>query len=64
MDPTWNNADRNKQIALQEYFTDAFKEIETSEVYKFLSTFVPTHKKKKLYASLVLKTLHMQLYHP
>ena len=61
MDPTWNNADRNKQIALQEYFTDAFKEIETSDVCKFLSTFAPTHKKKKLYALLVPKTLHIKL---
>ena len=47
---------------MQEYFTGAFKEIETSGDYKFLSTFVPTHKKKKVYASWV-KTLHMQLYH-
>ena len=37
--------------------------METSRDYKFLSTFVPTHKKKRLYASLVMKTLHMQLYH-
>ena len=63
LDPTWNNADSTEQIALQEYFTGAFKEIDTSGDYKFLSTFVPTHKKKKLYASLVLKTLHIQLYH-
>ena len=63
LNPTWNNADSKEQIALQEYFTGAFKEIDTSGDYKLLSTFVRTHKKKKLYASLVLKTLHIQLNH-
>ena len=38
------------------------KEIEMSEDYQFLSTFASNHK-KKLYASLVLKNLHMQLHH-
>ena len=34
------------QIALQEHFTGSFKEIEKSRNYKFLSTFMPTHKKE------------------
>ena len=34
------------QIALQEHFTGSFKEIEKSRNYKFLSTFVPTHKEE------------------
>ena len=48
---------------MQEYFTGAFREIETSGGYKSPSPFVTTHQKKKLYASLVLKNLHIQLYH-
>ena len=63
MDPIWNNANSTEQIALQEYFTGAFKEIKTSGDCKFLSTLIPTHKKKKLYGSLVLKTLHIQVYY-
>ena len=63
LDRTWYNTDSTKQIDLQEYLTGTFKEMEKSGDYKFLSTFTPTHKKKKLHASLVLNILHIQLYH-
>ena len=58
-DPVWKNA---LQIALQDYFIAAFKEVEPTEKYKFSSIYVPRHKKKKLYALLVFKTLKTQLY--
>ena len=49
LDRTWNNANSTEQIPLQEYFAGAFKEIETSGDYKFLSTFVTTHKKEAVF---------------
>ena len=58
-DPVWKTA---LQIALQDYFIAAFKEVEPTEKYKFSSIYVPRHKKKKLYALLVFKTLKTQLY--
>ena len=57
----WNNSDSTEQIALQKYFTGALKEIEISVDYKFLSTFAPTNKKKKLYAYFS-RLIHIQLY--
>ena len=50
------------QIALQDYFTAVFKEVEPNEKYRFLSIYVTYHKKKKVYASLVFKTLKILLY--
>ena len=49
------------QIALQDYFTAVFKEVEPNEKYRFLSIYVTYHK-KKVYASLVFKTLKILLY--
>ena len=46
--PVWKTRDSSKQIPLQDYFTATF-----NEVYI---------KKKKLQASLVFKTLKIQLY--
>ena len=60
--PLWKARDSSEQIPLQDYFTAAFNEVEPSEKYKFLSIYVPCHKNKKLYASLVFKTLKIQLY--
>ena len=60
--PVWKTRDSSEQIPLQDYFTAAFNEVEPTEKYKFLSIYVPYHKKKKLYASLVFKTLKIQLY--
>ena len=61
-DPAWKTGYSSEQIALQEYFTAAFKEVEPTEKCKFLSIYVPCHKKKKVYTSLVFKTLKIQLY--
>ena len=60
--PVWKTRDSSEQIPLQDYFTAAFNQVEPTEKYKFLSIYVPYHKKKKLYASLVFKTLKTQLY--
>ena len=43
-------------------FTAAFSEVEPTEKHKSLSIYVPCHKKKKLYAWMVFKTLKIQLY--
>ena len=56
------NWELKQEIALLDYFTAAFKEVEPTENYKFLWLDGPCHKKKKLYASLVFKTLKIQLY--
>ena len=61
-DPAWKTADSSKQIAFQEPFTAEFKEVEPIEKKFFLSIYVPCHKKKKLYVSLVFKSLKIQLY--
>ena len=45
----------------QKIILQAFNEVEPTEKYKFLSIYVPCPK-KKLYASLVFKTLKIQLY--
>ena len=60
--PAWKTRYLSEQIPLQDYFTVVFNEAEPTEKYKFLSIYVPCHKKKKLYASLVFKTLKIQLY--
>ena len=39
-DSTWNNLDSIEQIALQQYSTGAFKEIEKRGDYRFQSTVV------------------------
>ena len=36
-DPAWKTGDSRDQIALQEYFTAAFNEVEATKKYKFLS---------------------------
>ena len=59
-DPVWKTGDSSEQIALQDYFAAASKEVEPTEKYKFLSIYVPCHK--KIYASIVFKTLKIQLY--
>ena len=61
-DPVWKTGDSSEKIALQNYFAAASKEVEPTEKYKFLSIYVPCHKKKKLYASIVFKTLKIQVY--
>ena len=61
-DPAWKTGNSSKQIAVQEYFTAAFKEVEPTEKYKFLWIYVPCYKKKKVYTSLVFKALKIQLY--
>ena len=38
-DPAWINGDSSKQTALQEYFTAAFKEVEPTERFRFLSIY-------------------------
>ena len=60
--PVWKTRDSCEQIPLQDYFTAAFNQVEPTEKYKFLSIYEPCHKKKKLYASFVFKTLKTQLY--
>ena len=60
--PVWKIRDSCEQIPLQDYFTAAFNQVEPTEKYKFLSIYEPCHKKKKLYASFVFKTLKIQLY--
>ena len=47
-DPAWKTGDSRDQIALQEYFTAPFNEVGATKKYKFLSIYVPCHKKKKL----------------
>ena len=47
-DPAWKTGDSRDQIALQEYFTATFNEAEATKKYKFLSIYVPSHKKKEL----------------
>ena len=49
-DPVWKTGDSSEKIALKNYFAAASKEVE------------PTEKKKKLYASIVFKTLKIQVY--
>ena len=61
-DSVWKTGDSSEHITLQDCFTAAFEEVEQTEKYKFLSIYVPCHKKKKLHASLVFKTLNIQLY--
>ena len=63
LDPAWKTGDSSEQITVQEYFTVAFKDIDQTKAKKFLSIHVPEHKMKKLYASLVLRTLTIQLHH-
>ena len=58
--PVWKTGDSG-QIALQICFTAVFKEVEPIEKYKSLSMYVPCHKKRKLYASLVFEALKIQL---
>ena len=57
--PVWKTGDSG-QIALQICFTAVFKEVEPIEKYKSLSIYLPCHKKKKLYASLVFEALKIQ----
>ena len=59
--PVWITGDSSGQIALQIYFTAMFKKLEPIEKHNSLSMCVPCHKKKKLYASLVLEALKIQL---
>ena len=47
-DPAWKTGDSRDQIALQEYLTAPFNEVGATKKYKFLSIYVPCHKKKKL----------------
>ena len=54
--------DSSEQVPLQDYYTAAFNIVEPTEKYRFLSIYVPCHEKKKLYASLVFKTLKIMLY--
>ena len=61
-DPAWKIGDSSEQIVLQGYFTAAFKEVEPTENYKFLSIYVPCHKKKKLCTSLIFNILKIELY--
>ena len=63
LEPPWKTGNSSKQIAVQEYFTAVFKDIDQTKVNKFLSIHVREHKMKKLYASLVLRTLKIQLHH-
>ena len=63
LDPPWKTGDSNEQTAVQEYFTAVFKDIDQTKANKFLSIHVPEHKMKKLYASLVLRTLTIHLHH-
>ena len=63
LDPPWKTADSSEQIAVQEYFTAAFKDIDQTKANKFLPIHVPEHKMKKLYTPLVLWTLTIQLHH-
>ena len=39
-DPAWKTGDSSDRIALQDYFTVVFKEVEPTEKY-FLSIYVP-----------------------
>ena len=48
---------------MQEYFTAVFKDTDQTKANKFLSIHVPEHKMEKLYASLVLRTLKIQMHH-
>ena len=44
LDPPWKTGDSSEQIAEQEYFTAAFKDINQTKANKFLSIHVPEHK--------------------
>ena len=44
--PVWKTRDPSEQILLEDYFTVAFNEVEPTEKYKFLSIYVPCHKKE------------------
>ena len=61
-DPAYKTGDSSKRIALLDYFTATFNRVEPTEKCNFLSIYVPCHKRKKLYASLVFKTLKIQLF--
>ena len=60
LDPPWKNVNAVEKIDLQSYFTGAFHELNGGTDI-FISIFVPKHLKKKLYASLVIPSLLMQL---
>ena len=44
--PVWKTRYPSEQILLQDYFTVTFNEVEPTKKYKFLSIYVPYHKKE------------------
>lgn len=61
-DLPWKTGDSSEQIVVQEHFTSISKDVDQAKANEFLSIHVPEHKTKKLYASLVLWTLEIQLH--